>query len=129
MNTLLTHRDKKKLFSYLPDVWFLAILLLGWGGLMSTMLFGAWHTVGIVLGVFLLSVTGILVKQLIRRNGAISVFMGILFLMCSLFFSLSLFSELREFPILRIDIRLIPIKVLRIIGLFLEFMYEILHRN
>ena len=73
MNTLLTHRDKKKLFSYLPDVWFLAILLLGWGGLMSTMLFGAWHTVGIVLGVFLLSVTGILVKQLIRRNGAISV--------------------------------------------------------
>ena len=34
MNTLLTHRDKKKLFSYLPDVWFLAILLLGWGGLM-----------------------------------------------------------------------------------------------
>ena len=97
MNTLLTHRDKKKLFSYLPDVWFLAILLLGWGGLMSTMLFGAWHTVGIVLGVFLLSVTGILVKQLIRRNGAISVFMGILFLMCSLFFSLSLFSELREF--------------------------------
>ena len=30
MNTLLTHRDKKKLFSYLPDVWFLAILLLGW---------------------------------------------------------------------------------------------------
>ena len=50
MNTLLTHRDKKKLFSYLPDVWFLAILLLGWGGLMSTMLFGAWHTVGIVLG-------------------------------------------------------------------------------
>ena len=32
MNTLLTHRDKKKLFSYLPDVWFLAILLLGWGG-------------------------------------------------------------------------------------------------
>ena len=97
MNTLLTHRDKKKLFSYLPDVWFLAILLLGWGGLMSTMLFGAWHTVGIVLGVFLLSVTGILVKQLIRRNGAISVFMGILFLMCSLLFSLSLFSELREF--------------------------------
>ena len=97
MNTLLTHRDKKKLFSYLPDVWFLAILLLGWGGLMSTMWFGAWHTVGIVLGVFLLSVTGILVKQLIRRNGAISVFMGILFLMCSLFFSLSLFSELREF--------------------------------
>ena len=64
---------------------------------MSTMLFGTWHTVGIVLGVFLLSVTGILVKQLIRRNGAISVFMGILFLMCSLFFSLSLFSELREF--------------------------------
>ena len=47
MNTLLTHRDKKKLFSYLPDVWFLAILLLGWGGLMSTMLFGAWHMVGV----------------------------------------------------------------------------------
>ena len=87
MNTLLIHWDKKKLFSYLPDVWFLAVLLLGWGGLMGTMLLGAWHTVGIVLGVFLLLVTGILVKQLIRRNGAISVFMGILFLMCSLFFS------------------------------------------
>ena len=64
---------------------------------MSTMLFGAWHTVGIEFREFLLSVTGILVKQLIRWNGAISVFMGILFLMCSLFFSLSLFSELREF--------------------------------
>ena len=109
MNTLLTHRDKKKLFSYLPDVWFLAILLLGWGGLMSTMLFGAWHTVGIVLGVFLLSVTGILVKQLIRRNGAISVFMGILFLMCSLFFSLSLFSELREFSSITEPLSLIHI--------------------
>ena len=49
MNTLLTHRDKKKLFSYLPDVWFLAILLLGWGGLMSTMLFGAWKPPNILV--------------------------------------------------------------------------------
>ena len=97
MNTLLTHWNKKTFFTCLPDIWFLVVLLLGWGGFMSTMLLGAWHTVGIVLGVFLLLVTGILVKQLIRRNGAISVFMGILFLMCSLFFSLSLFSELREF--------------------------------
>lgn len=98
MNTLLTHWNKKTFFTCLPDIWFLVVLLLGWGGFMSTMLLGAWHTVGIVLGVFLLLVTGILVKQLIRRNGAISVFMGILFLMCSLFFSLALFSELREFP-------------------------------
>ena len=98
MNTLLTHWNKKKFFTCLPDIWFLVVLLLGWGGFMSTMLLGAWHTVGIVLGVFLLLVTGILVKQLIRRNGAISVFMGILFLMCSLFFSLALISELREFP-------------------------------
>ena len=97
MDTFLVHWDKKKFFNCLPDVWFLAILLLGWGELMSAVLLGTWHTVEIILGVFLLLVTGLLIKQLIRRNGAISVFMGIFFLMCSLFFSIALFSELREF--------------------------------
>ncbi len=85
MDTFLVHWDKKKFFNCLPDVWFLAILLLGWGELMSAVLLGTWHTVEIILGVFLLLVTGLLIKQLIRRNGAISVFMGIFFLMCSLF--------------------------------------------
>ena len=90
--------DTKRFLTSLPDFWFLALLLVGWVDVIISVFAGAWYAVNIILGLFLLAVTVIFVKQIFNRKVAISSIMGFIFLLISLYFSLALFSELSEFP-------------------------------
>lgn len=101
MQTSIKSWDRKRVLLSLPDFWFLAILLLGFGDSIVAIFNGAWNMVHALLGIFLLISTLFLVKQLFRRKIVVSSIMGTIFLLCSLGFSLMLFSELSEFASLR----------------------------
>ena len=89
--------DVKRVFFSLPDFWFLAILLLGWGDSIGAMFAGNWYAVNIILGICLLVLTILMVRQLFYRKVLVSFIMGLVFLIVSLYLSLALFSELAEF--------------------------------
>ena len=100
MQTLFRNWDSKKLLSSAPDFWFLAILLLGWGDSIAAALSGKWSTVDMVLGLALLTVTVLLIKQLFNRKVGISFILGFIFLIGSIVLSMALVSELSEFTVL-----------------------------
>ena len=100
MQTLFRNWDSKKLLSSAPDFWFLAILLLGWVDSIAAALSGKWSTVDMVLGVALLTVTALLIKQLFNRKVGISFVLGFIFLIGSIVLSMALVSELSEFTVL-----------------------------
>lgn len=89
--------DVKRVFFSLPDFWFLAILLFGWGDAVGAMFAGNWYAVNIILGICLLVLAILMVRQLFYRKVLVSFIMGLVFLIVSLYLSLALFSELAEF--------------------------------
>ena len=98
MQSLFGTWDVKRFFSFLPDFWFLTILLLGWIEYAGVVFAGAWHVVTILLGICLLILTAFLVRQLFHRKIWVSFILGFVFLLISFYLSLALFSELKEFP-------------------------------
>lgn len=97
MKSSLKTGSIKKILGSLPDFWFLAILLVAWVEMVGAMFAGAWHTVNIVLGICLLTVTFFEVWQLFNRKVALSSVLGFVFLLFSIYLLLALFSELAEF--------------------------------
>lgn len=99
MNALATFPQVKKRIGLLPEIWYTILL----GGMaldnVDYLTRTPWNSSSLLFLILYFGVVALLVRQFFRASGWVSVILGALFSIGSLFMFLAVLSEYKEFPL------------------------------
>lgn len=99
MNALATFPQAKKIIGLLPEIWYTLLSGICTLDIIYSLIHTPWNPTSLLFIILNFVVVALLVRQLFRANGWVSIMLGILFSIGSLWMFLAVLSEYKEFPL------------------------------